>query len=229
MNDFLTGNLGFSKVQAASCLYIKHDQTSNKFVIVALYVDDITLVGDSKLIRNTKDALKAKFQVSDLGLIKKVLGIHVTKDPNNQWIFLDQQDYSEGVLKKFGMEKCNSAPTPALQNIKLTKNMCPTTPEAISAAKKETLDYRAAVCSLLYLTHTHPEISYPVAQVAKFVENPGVQHFQALKGSLDIFKGTNITGYSTNEMRTPSRSCKPILMLIGQDPWITGDRRPVMQ
>jgi hypothetical protein len=182
MNKFLTESLGFTKIKSTSCLYFKREP-NKRFVIIALYVDDNVFVGDNQLISEVKSAFKSEFKLSDLGPIKKVLGIEVEQDPQKKLVFLSQQKFAEHILEKFGMEHCNPAPTPALPNFKLSKRMCPQNADEKEAIRMETIDYRSAVCSLLFLTHTHPELCYPVSQVAKFVQNPGKQHFQALKYS----------------------------------------------
>ena len=57
--------------------------------------------------------------------------------------------------------------------------MCPSTPEEIDKMKK--IKYREAVGSLLWLAlGTRPDICYAVTQVAKFNENPGPQHWDAV-------------------------------------------------
>ena len=121
--------------------------------------------------------------------IKKVLGIEVEQDPQKEWVFLSQKKFAEHILQKLGMEHCNPAPTPALPNFKLSKSMCPKNDDEKEAIRHETIDYRSAACSLLFLTHTHPELCYPVSQVAKFVQNPGKEHFQALKRILRYVQG----------------------------------------
>ena len=48
-------------------------------VIIAIYVDNLLIYGAGKKeINNIKDALKAKFQMSDLGPVSFYLGIAVT-------------------------------------------------------------------------------------------------------------------------------------------------------
>ncbi|GKB12734.1 retrotransposon protein, putative, ty1-copia subclass, partial [Tanacetum coccineum] len=50
------------------CVYVK--DTSAGYVILCLYVDDMLIVGSSdKIIRSTKDMLKSKFDMKDMGLV----------------------------------------------------------------------------------------------------------------------------------------------------------------
>ena len=89
--------------------------------------------------------------------------------------------------------------------------MCPTTEgEKLYMAS---IPYREAVGSLLWLGDgTRPDIAYAVNQVARYMDNPGPQHWEAilriiqyLKGSLD--KGIVFTSNVTVRDTSRCRSC----------------------
>ena len=50
--------------------------------------------------------------------------------------------------------------------------------------------YREAVGSLMFLLHTRPDISYEVSRVSMFAENPGHDHWSAVKGIFRYLQGT---------------------------------------
>jgi hypothetical protein len=91
-----------------------------------------------------------------------------------------QRQYIKDIIAKFFPEiNLLSISTPADPQVILTKDMCPSTPEEIAKMKK--IKYREAVGSLLWLAlGTRPDICYAVTQVAKFNENPGPQHWDAV-------------------------------------------------
>lgn len=61
-------------------------------MIIAIYVDDLLICGAEKMkINNVKEALKAKFYMSDLGLVLFFLEIVVTQDRVNRIFCLGQQ------------------------------------------------------------------------------------------------------------------------------------------
>ena len=65
-------------------------------------------------------------------------------------------------------------------NSKLTKSMCPTTPEEIQYMS--TLPYREIVGVLLWCSILcRPDLSYAVNQLAKYLSNPGREHWMALQ------------------------------------------------
>ena len=75
IDSYLMSN-GFSKSNGEPTLYIK---AANKNVLIfVLYVDDLIFIGNDKgLIGEFKEAMKNKFEMTDLGLLKYFLGIEV--------------------------------------------------------------------------------------------------------------------------------------------------------
>jgi hypothetical protein len=74
IDSFLT-SLGFSKSKADSNLYFK--VMNDEPVILLLYVDDLFLTREEKLITECKKKLAAKFEMKDLGLMHYFLGFEV--------------------------------------------------------------------------------------------------------------------------------------------------------
>ena len=64
--------------------------------------------------------------------------------------------------------------------MRLTTAMCATTDE--QKAEMQNVPYANVVGSLLYLANgTRPDIAYAVGEVARFMKNPGVIHWKAVK------------------------------------------------
>ena len=78
--------LGFTKSKADSNLYYK--VVDGGLVILLLYVDDMFLKGDEKLITECKRKLVVEFEMKDLGIMHYFLGLEVWKRPSE--IFLNQ-------------------------------------------------------------------------------------------------------------------------------------------
>jgi hypothetical protein len=74
IESFLT-SLGFTKSKADSNIYFKI--MDNEPVILLLYVDDLFLTGEEKLIVECKKRLAAEFEMKDLGLMHYFLGLEV--------------------------------------------------------------------------------------------------------------------------------------------------------
>ena len=93
-------NNGFSKSDVKSTLYIK--ESNDKVLIVVLYVDDLIFTrNDNLLIGEFKKAMKNKFKMIDLGLLKHFLGIEVKQMYDG--IFISQKKYARKMLERFKM------------------------------------------------------------------------------------------------------------------------------
>jgi hypothetical protein len=84
IDSFLT-SLGFTKSKADSNLYFKI--MDNEPVILLLYVDDLFLTREEKLIAECKQRLATEFEMKDLGLMHYFLGLEVWQSPER--IFLN--------------------------------------------------------------------------------------------------------------------------------------------
>jgi hypothetical protein len=89
----------------------------NELVILLLYVDDLFLTGEEKLIAECKQRLAAEFEMKELGLMHYFLGLEVWQ--SSERIFLNQGKYTVEILKRFDMLECKSMNTPMEAKLKL--------------------------------------------------------------------------------------------------------------
>ena len=68
-------SIGFTKSDADPILYDK--VMNNEPLILVLYVDDLFLIGNEKLIIWCKKKLDSEFEMKDLGLMHYFLGLEV--------------------------------------------------------------------------------------------------------------------------------------------------------
>ena len=81
-------------------------------LIYFVWVDDIIVIANSsKVLKYGKGILKERFKMKDLGLISKFLGIEFIHH-NDSSVSINQSQYLENVLTKFGMESCNPRSSP---------------------------------------------------------------------------------------------------------------------
>ncbi|KAM2811095.1 hypothetical protein COP1_043796 [Malus domestica] len=83
------------------CVFIK--KSNYGFAIVAVYVDDMNLVGTPKELNKTVEYLKSEFEMKDLGKTKYCLSLQIEHCVNG--ILVHQSAYIEKILKRFGMDK----------------------------------------------------------------------------------------------------------------------------
>jgi hypothetical protein len=191
VDSFLVQEQKFTKLQSTSCLYIKRSE-NGRFVIVGVYVDDFPIVGHPEMVDEIRSALSLKFKMSDLGTLRSCLGIEIDRDAAKRTVFLSQKRYINEILSQYGMQNSRPVPTPACPDIKLSKAMCPSSEADRNAVSllQANIDYRGAVGSLIWLQHTRPDIVYAVGEVARYVQDPGQQHFVALKRIFRYLRGT---------------------------------------
>ena len=71
--------LGFTRTRPDAGVYVYHLLDGEGIVIIILYIDDITLLGDSsKEISRIKLVLSSRFEMTDLGEIKSYLRVQIT-------------------------------------------------------------------------------------------------------------------------------------------------------
>ena len=91
INSFLM-SLGFTKSKVYSNLYFKF--MNDELVILLLYVDELFLTREEKLITECKKKLASGFEMKDHGLMHYFLGLEVWQSPER--IFLNQGKYTHG-------------------------------------------------------------------------------------------------------------------------------------
>jgi len=188
INDFLIG-LGFQPLPNEPCLYSR--RTGADIAMIALYVDDLVISGSTiDIVQDIKSQLSARYSMSDLGEVGQILGCEVKRDGPIGRLTLTQRAYIRQIIAKFFPNiQLTVVQTPAAVQTYLSKSMCPSSPEAIAAMKD--VPYREAVGSLLWLASgTRPDIAYAVSQVARFCENPGKEHWEAVQRIFRYLAGT---------------------------------------
>ena len=71
--------------------------------IIAVYVDDLNLIGTPEGLLETANYLKKEFEMKDLGRTRYCFGLQTEYFSNG--IFVHQSTYTEKVLKRFYMTK----------------------------------------------------------------------------------------------------------------------------
>jgi len=81
-----------------------------RLLIIVLYIEDLILIGDEKLIKSYKEDFTRYFEMKYLGLIHYLLCMEAWK--RCEELFVSQGMYANKILKKFHMEskKCMEIP-----------------------------------------------------------------------------------------------------------------------
>ena len=144
-------------------------------IFIALYVDDLFLVGEMlEEIKKVKAGMSTKFKMKDLGEARFLLGIEIRRQANGD-ILLVQEKYARDVVKRFNMEGSKPVSIPMELRTHLDISQQPVTDEERS--EMVNVPYKSAIGTLMYLaTCTRPDLSASVSELSKFSRNPGMAH-----------------------------------------------------
>jgi hypothetical protein len=144
---------GFKKSVVNTNVYIFTQD--NRFMILALYVDDAILISNdaNRLLKQFQSKLAKEFAMTNLGHIQYCLGIHIKRDRLNHTIYMHQAKYIETKLQMFKLEMSKVVATPLEVGLKLTKAMSPQIESKKKHMKK--VPYQSSLGSLMYYIDLH--------------------------------------------------------------------------
>nr|GEY69589.1 hypothetical protein [Tanacetum cinerariifolium] len=146
LSTFLLQN-GFSKGTIDPALFTR--RFDDDILVVQVYVDD-TIFGstDPRYATLFSDLMKSRFEMSMMGEMTFFLGLQVNQ--SHSGIFINQSKYMHEILKKYGLNTCDTVGTPMDIKDKLDLNQIGTSIDAMK--------YRTMIGALMYLTSSRPGI-----------------------------------------------------------------------
>ncbi|GKA45457.1 retrovirus-related pol polyprotein from transposon TNT 1-94 [Tanacetum coccineum] len=170
---------GFQKGSIDTTLFIK--KKGKHIMLIQIYVDDI-IFGSTNPKNCTKfsELMVKRFEMSMMGEMKLFLGLQVNQFSNA--IFTNQSKYILDILKRFGMENCDTIPTPIVEQVKLKLDLV--------GKPVDHTDYRSMIGSLMYLTSSRPDIMFATCMCARYQANPNEHHVSAIKRIFCYLKET---------------------------------------
>jgi len=170
--------LSFTRMYSDAGVYVYHLREGDDSLFVILYVDDITILGNSiSKINSLKESLASRYEMTDMGEIQSYLGVDITRDHANCTMDINQTDYIQQVVERFGMRDANPVytPLPAGMEAHLVKY-------EDQASTSEIKKYQQIIGSLLYAQiGSRPDISFAVARLSQYASNPSQQHLHLAK------------------------------------------------
>lgn len=204
LNQTLT-EFGLTRTISDQCVYVARSESS--IMIVMVWVDDILIAFDKRNEeKRLREALESRFKMKYLGDANIILGIKITRDREKRTISIDQRQYIETVLNRFGMENSNAVGAPMDVNTKYSRDMTD------SNENNGKFPYREAIGSLLFAAQvTRPDINFSVILLSRYSEEPKWAHWLAVKRIMRYLRGTidmqltygtsrtNIVGYCDSD------------------------------
>eukprot|EP00253_Pinus_taeda_P034944 PITA_34944 len=161
---------------------LKKDLYGDNSLILALYVDDLFITGEDRLIQHYKRDLASKFDMTDMGLMHYFLGLEVWQEDGH--IFVGQGRDARDTLRRFCMDGCRFMATPMITNWNWKK---------LHDVDSELVDptlYCQLIGSLMYLVNTKPDICFADNTLNQFMMEPKRVHWVAAKHVLRYLQGT---------------------------------------
>jgi len=167
--------LGFTCTYSDAGIYIYRCQDTGETLILILYVNDITIAGNSlKHITELKAVLSSWYEMTDLGKIDSYLGVSITRNWSLKLLEINQSRYIREIVSCFGMSDSNPTRTPLPSG---AETHLVQYKEQASASKIKA--YQQVIGSLLYVQiGTRPDISFTVSRLMQYASNPSPQHMR---------------------------------------------------
>ncbi|THH04747.1 hypothetical protein EW146_g10096 [Bondarzewia mesenterica] len=177
-------SLGFTACVSDPCLF--HKLEGDKLTLVAVYVDDMVLASTSLAdLEEVKNLFKKSFNITDLGDINWILGIHVERDRTKRSISLSQERYVEEVLSRFGQQDAHPMVTPMLANQRLVRTEKP---------EVDIRTYQRILGSVMWaMLGTRPDLAFTIGSLSQFSSAPTEEALHALMRMLRYLCRTSDT------------------------------------
>ncbi|CAM8940081.1 unnamed protein product [Rhodiola kirilowii] len=177
---------GYVNDPLCPCVFIK--KTTFRCVIIAVYVDDLNIIGTNEEIHEVISYLKRKFEMKDLGRTGYCLGLQI--EHMQSGILVHQSNYTRKIIKRFNMDKSNPLSTPmVVRSLDVDKD--PFHPCEESEEILGQVPYFSAIGALMYLANcTRPDIAFAVNLLARFSSAPTKRHWNGIKHVFRYLQGT---------------------------------------
>ncbi|KAL3361573.1 hypothetical protein AABB24_014440 [Solanum stoloniferum] len=159
---------GYSHSESDYSLFYR--KIGSSLVFVAVYVDDIVLIGtDVEEITSLKGYLHDKFKIKDLGRLQYFLGLEISyKDCG---VLISQRKFTLDLLKEFECSSYTLVTSPLESTVKLKASE--------GLLLKDPTHYRKLVGKLNFLTNTRMDIAFSVQHLSQSLQNPREPHLKA--------------------------------------------------
>ncbi|GJZ17141.1 retrovirus-related pol polyprotein from transposon TNT 1-94 [Tanacetum coccineum] len=145
-----------------------YDKLSS-FLIEHHFTKDDIIFGSTNPVFSNRFAklMKYNFEMSMMGDMKFFLGLQIHQSPRG--IFISQSQYTLEILKRYGMEECDSISTPmATARIDVDLQGTPT----------NEIKYCSMIAGLMYLTASRPDIAFATFVCACHRARPREKHLK---------------------------------------------------
>ena len=158
--------------------------------VISVSTDDMAVTGNTiEAIHWVKERFKERFEVSDLGEIKWLLGHEVKYNKTARTLSISQRMYIDSLVERFELSNANSISMPMEPGTILSTDQSPSTPRLV--AEMQNIPYKEIVGSFAWAAlGSRPDISFPTSVLSQFLQNLGRTHWEAAKRVIRYLKRT---------------------------------------
>ncbi|RDX96476.1 hypothetical protein CR513_20862, partial [Mucuna pruriens] len=164
--------------------------SGSKYIFLVLYVDDILLASsDTCLLQEIKRFFMNNFEMKDLKEASFVLGIQIPRDHSQGILRLSQENYISKVLDRFSIKDSKPGDTPIVKGDKFSLKQCLN--NDFERNEMQNISYVLTMRSLMYTqVCTRPNIAFVVGVLDRYLSDPVMQHWKAVKLVMCYLKRT---------------------------------------
>lgn len=178
-------SLGLEPLPSEPCIF---QHTTNHNLMVAVYVDDLIVIGSENDVTRFKLEIANKFKTTDKGQLKFCLNMYIEWSKDRKCMKISQRNFVSNLLEQYNMNNCKPNATPVAKST-IFKGAEP------SEVIKQVTDFQSLVGSLLYLANcTRPDIAFAVSKLCQYISAPSEAHVMVAKRILRYLKGTTAHG-----------------------------------
>ena len=178
--EHLIEKMGMTRSLTDPCVFYMKDDEEKTLIIAACHVDDTIISGTPQEIAKFKEGVKKRFGITELGRLRKHLGIWYSWEIDNRYgdtvIVATMPTLIEEIVaafKKHSKRDPRQAKTPGTPGLSMTKN------------DGEPIDievYRSIVGKIMYLTtKIMVEGANAARELSKHFSNPGAEQWKELE------------------------------------------------
>jgi len=210
-------------------------------MIIGTWVDDLAIAGPNlSEIVEFKRAFGQIFKIKDLGEMKKILGIKITRNRRERTLFLSQEAYIDKMISDLKMEQdSHRAVTFPIGGYEAL------VPASEMDERVDVKVYQQYIGSVTYaMTALRPDTAFATNKLAQYLSDPAKHHQQAVKHLVRYLRSTkgmgiqygpetpNLTGYSDadyggDKSDRKSTTGNVFLLAGGAVSWLSRKQRSV--
>jgi hypothetical protein len=165
-------------------MYLYYKIMKTTLILVGVYVDDLLVTSnDAKMVNEFFEQMKT-FDVKDLGIALKFLGIKIEHETPNSYS-ISQRTMLLNLIEQFGLKNAKLMGTPIADVILSAENM-----NLLSA--QYTSLFRTMAGALLWIARcTRPDIAFAVHQMTRRTHAPRICDLKIVRRLLRYLDGTS--------------------------------------